>query len=298
MNADRWSAVAMAAAACAGALAGSAVAVRLLRLVHTRGTDARQVPVRVMSRIEAAVLPLRLAGSAGLIPTDRERLRLSLLFAIGGLGVGVVAAGVLAGVLLALAGGVAASRLIVTRRQRYGRSVDAGAGRAAHALADALAGGSSVRAAVPASVARLDGAIGVELDRAASDIALGLPTDEALDRLRVRSRSRRVDSIVAALRLQRRSGGELASLLRDVADAAEDAARLQDEARAATAQARFTAVLVTCFGPCAALLAELASPGTLGRIVESPSGLVLIVFAAVLQCAGSLTVSRISRITV
>ena len=70
-----------------------------------------------------------------------------------------------------------------------------------------------------------------------------------------------MDVLVAACLLQRRAGGDLARLLRDSARALEDQARLEREVRAATAQARFTALIVVLLPLGGALLAELASPG-------------------------------------
>ena len=61
------------------------------------------------------------------------------------------------------------------------------------------------------------------------------------------------DTIVAAILLQRDAGGDLAGLLRSIAAGLEEAARVEADARSATAQARFTAWLV-------ALLAASARP--------------------------------------
>ena len=79
--------------------------------------------------------------------------------------------------------------------------------------------------------------------------------------MRLRVRSPRMDTLVAACVLQRRAGGDLAGLLRESARAMEDQARLEDEVRSATAQARFTAILVVLMPVGGGLLAELASPG-------------------------------------
>ena len=54
-----------------------------------------------------------------------------------------------------------------------------------------------------------------------------------------------LDTLVAAVLLQRDAGGDLAALLRDLAAALEERGRVVADARSATAQARFTALLVT-----------------------------------------------------
>ena len=81
--------------------------------------------------------------------------------------------------------------------------------------------------------------------------------------MRRRVGSQRIDSLVAACLLQRRAGGDLARLLRERRGAIEEQARLEGEVRAATAQARFTGLLVVLLPLGGALLAELASPGYL-----------------------------------
>ena len=240
--------------------------------------------------------PLRRAGTVGLLPTGSERLRLSLVLAGGATVAGLALVGPAAGAALGLAAGASTSRLVLARRRAYGRRIDAGAARAAVVLADSLSGGRSIRGALEAAAARLQGPVGVEFARMSSDIALGLTTDEALGRLRRRACSRRIDMVVAAIRLQRRSGGDLSRLLRDIAGTAEETERLAQDARTATAQARFTGLLVGGFGPVMILLAELAAPGTTARVTASTGGVVIVAVAVAMQAAGALTIRRISRV--
>ena len=89
-----------------------------------------------------------------------------------------------------------------------------------------------------------EGAAAHELGAAARALDLGAPTDAALLALRARARSHAWDTLVAAVLLQRDAGGDLAALLRELAASAEAAVRAERDARAATAQARFTAWLV------------------------------------------------------
>ena len=91
-----------------------------------------------------------------------------------------------------------------------------------------------------------------------------------LERLRLRAADPAWDAIVAGILLQREAGGDLAGLLRDQAAALEAADRIERDARAATAQARFTARLVLALPLGAAALAELASPGLAAGLAEPP----------------------------
>jgi tight adherence protein B len=101
---------------------------------------------------------------------------------------------------------------------------------------------------------------------------------------------------VAAVLLQRDAGGDLAGLLRGVARSLEESARAAADARSATAQARFTAFIVTGLPAGAAGLAELAQPGYLLSLLASPISGVLAGTAAVLQVAALLLVRRLARV--
>ncbi|MBX5470279.1 MAG: type II secretion system F family protein [Thermoleophilaceae bacterium] len=195
-----------------------------------------------------------------------------------------------------LVGPLAVSRLLRARRERWRRSVEAGAGSLAVAVADALAGGHSLRGALIEAAPGVPGPAGEELRRTAAELALGSPTDEALEALRVRTGGHRIDTVVAACLLQRRAGGDLARLLRDCARMFEDDERLLADARAATAQARFTGVVVVLLPLGGALLAWLASPGLWRSLSGSPLTLWLAALALALQVAGAVAIRRLARV--
>ena len=73
--------------------------------------------------------------------------------------------------------------------------------------------------------------------------------------------------------------------------------RVERDARAATAQARFTARLVLLLPLGAALLTELAAPGFLIGLLADPLPAALVAVSATLQLAGLLTIRRLARST-
>ena len=109
--------------------------------------------------------------------------------------------------------------------------------------------------------------------------------------MRARVDSARLDTVVAACLLQRRAGGDLARLLRQTARAMEEEARLSGELRAATAQARFTGVLVVLLPLGGALLAELASPGWIAGLWSSFLTGWLVGIAVVLQVVAAVLIT-------
>ncbi|MEA2468227.1 MAG: tight adherence protein [Thermoleophilaceae bacterium] len=244
---------------------------------------------------ELAEAPLRL-GRDGRSPGARERRRLLAAGASVAFVAGLVLVGPGAGLVLACAGPWLVARVLAAARERYRRGVEAGAAGVALALADALGGGHSVRGAVGEAARGLSGAPGQELRRVARELALGAPTDVALEAMRARARSHGIDTIVAACLLQRRSGGDLARLLRDCSRALEDQERLDRDARAATAQARFTGLIVVMLPLGGALLAELASPGYLRSLAGSFLTAWLAGLALVMQGVAAVLIRRLGRV--
>jgi tight adherence protein B len=196
--------------------------------------------------------------------------------------------------LIAVAAGWLAPRAGQWRRERHARGLDQGGSAAAFALADAVSGGASLRASVAVAARRLHGPIAGELSRTAWELEMGAATEAALERLRSRSASRALALIVAAMQVQRHSGGDLPRVLRDVATALAQERRVLEEGRAATAQARFTAAVVIALPLCGIGLGALASPGLLARMTASPFGVGLLVAAFALQVSGALLIRRLA----
>ena len=267
--------MAAAAAAC-----GVAAAWELVLLVE--GSAPRRL-----------IAPLLAAGRQG--PSAAERRRLAVVAAASLLAAGWIVIGPAPGMLLAAAAPAAVAKAIAWRRARWRCELAAGAGVAARALADALAGGHSVRGAIAEAGSGLPGAVGEELRNAARALALGERTDAVLDELRRRARDPSWDAIVAAIALQRTSGGDLARLLRDLAAAIDERSRSEADARAATAQARMTAWIVAGLPAGAAFLAQLVDPSALGTLTATGPSTALACAALVCEIAGVLVVRAIVR---
>jgi tight adherence protein B len=140
------------------------------------------------------------------------------------------------------------------------------------------------------------GAAGHELRRVAAELATGARTEHALEALRERSPSVAVDTLVAACLVQQRAGGDLAQLLRDCARTLEEQRRLEREVSAATAQARFTGLLVVLLPLGGALLAELASPGFVAGLWGSFLTAWLVGMALVFQVVAAVLIRRMARV--
>jgi tight adherence protein B len=271
-----------------GAAAGGLVALAAREAVLASPAAARW--------IQAALEPLRRAGREGYAPSTLERRRLMVL----GTGAAVIAgwffAGASVALPLAIAGPGIAAWAISSRRRRYRVAVERALPDIAGAIADSLTTGRSLRASLPTTVTSLDGPPAVELARLGAELDLGSPTVDAIEAWRRRMRSPRVDAFAAALLSQRLAGGDLAGLLRRFAEGAAECDRATEDAKAATAQARFTGLLVVAMPTGGALFAELIQPGFLAKLLGSPASAAMLVLAAALQVAGFFAIRRLSKV--
>ena len=246
--------------------------------------------------VRFALEPLRRAGREGYSPSSPERRRLAVLGALTAIGAGWFLAGVELALPLAIAGPALATWAIGNRRRRYRRAVERSLPEVAIAVADSLSAGRSLRASLSAATVSLDGPPAVELARIGAELELGAPTVDAIGSWRRRMRSARVDAFAAALLSQRSAGGDLAGLLRRFADGAAERDRVAEDARSATAQARFTGLLVVAMPSGGALFAELLQPGFMAKLLGSPGSALLLLFAVLLQLAGFVAIRQLSRV--
>ncbi len=236
------------------------------------------------------------AGNEGYAPSTPERRRLAGLGALAAIACGWFVAGASVALPLAIAGPGLVAMVVSRRRARYRRAVETSIPDVANAVADSLTAGRSVRASLRAATASLDGPAAVELARLGAELDLGCPTAPALDGLRRRLRSARVDAFCAAVLSQRLAGGDLAALMRRFAEGSAERDRAAEDARTATAQARFTGLLVVAMPSGAALFAELMQPGFLARILTAPAAAALLASAVALQLLGFALIRRLSRV--
>jgi tight adherence protein B len=246
--------------------------------------------------VRLALEPLLRAGREGYSPSTPERRKLAVLGAGATIAAGWFAGGAAVALPLAVAGPGLAAWAISSRRARYRAAVERALPAVATAIADSLTAGRTLRASFPAAAISLDGPPAVELTRLGAELELGAPTAAAIEGWRRRMRSPRVDSFAAAVLSQRLSGGDLAGLLRRFAAGAAERDRVAEDARAATAQARFTGLLVVAMPTGGALFAELIQPGFLLGVLRAPASAFLLALAAALQAAGFVAIRRLSKV--
>ncbi|MGB7587520.1 MAG: type II secretion system F family protein [Solirubrobacterales bacterium] len=272
----------------AGAAAGGLSALAVREAVLASPAMARW--------LKLALEPLRRAGREGYAPSTLERRRLAALGAGAALIGGWLLAGSELALALAIAGPALAAWAISNRHRRYRSAVEQALPEISATIADSLTAGRSLRASLSVAASSLDGPAAVELARLGAELDLGAATANAIREWQRRMRSRRVDAFAAALLSQRLAGGDLAGLLRSFAEGAAEHDRVVEDAQAATAQARFTGLLVVAMPTGGALFAELVQPGFLGKVLGAPAAAVLLALAGALQLAGFVAIRRLARV--
>ena len=257
--------------------------------------DAAGFLPRVSSWLRSSLTPLRRAGEEGYTPDSVERRRLAIIATITVFSLAVFLTGVGPFALLAVAGPPLVFGLINRRRSRYLRRVEAAIPEVAAAVSDALSGGASLPIALVDAGRSLHGAPAREFARIRVDLSLGLTAREALEGFARRLESERVDALVTLLLTASTSGGDLVLLLRRFGEADLSRRRALKDADSATAQARYTGLMVVALPAGASLFAEMVRPGFFSAILGDPASALLLLVAALLQVFGLFVVRRLGK---
>lgn len=220
--------------------------------------------------------------------------RLLLLSVLGGAVIGFSLLG-FGGVALGMAlAPIAVRKAIESRRRRYAGKIDVCAAELATALASSLSAGRSVRGSLLTVSVSTPEPLAGELERSVVDLTLGGSVADALASLRSRTHSSRIEALAGAIELHRGSGGDLVCLMRELADAFRERDRAARDALTASAQARFTALVVAAIPVVVALVLELALPGSVSGTFSLLPTALMMASATVLVVLGVLLCQRLA----
>jgi tight adherence protein B len=127
---------------------------------------------------------------------------------------------------------------------------------------------------------------------------LGLPMGDALQNFEVRMPLQDVKIFVAALAIQRESGGNLGEILDKLSMVIRERFKILRQAEVFTAEGRMSLYILTAMPPAAAVLMYVVNPEYMGRLFTESLGHVALAAAAFLQVTGYLVIRRIVRIKV
>ncbi|MEQ9093468.1 MAG: type II secretion system F family protein, partial [Miltoncostaeaceae bacterium] len=192
--------------------------------------------------------------------------------------------------------GVAGAAVIRAGAARAASRLAAQLPQVTQSLAASVGAGLSLSRALERAAADAPEPLAGELAATVQEIGLGARVDEALELLATRVGSRDLRVLVTAIIVQRRTGGDLARALSQLAERLDERRRLERELRGVTAQARLTAWMVAALPAAAGVMAELAAPGMLRHALGDGVGPLLLVVCLALYGVGVVLVRRIGRV--
>jgi tight adherence protein B len=165
-------------------------------------------------------------------------------------------------------------------------------------LASALRAGHSLIGALSVVVEESADPTKREFGRIVTDEQLGVPLEDALDRVARRMESRDLEQVSVVAELQRRTGSNSAEVFDRVTETVRERFALRRLVRGLTAQGRLSRWVLTCLPLGLLLVIALLNPGYLHPLLHTFFGNVLLVLGAIMVTSGSLIIKRIVEIEV
>lgn len=162
-------------------------------------------------------------------------------------------------------------------------------------ISSSLRSGFAFTQAVELATKQVEQPIQGELSRFLRDVALGAPTDVALEELAARAASYDLEMMVATILVQRTTGGNLSEILDNVAETIRERERVAGEIRALTASQRLTGLILSVYPLFLAVVFYALAPDLMSVLWEEELGRALLLLAVTLQVIGIITIRRILR---
>ncbi|HSK22821.1 MAG TPA: type II secretion system F family protein [Egicoccus sp.] len=222
-------------------------------------------------------------------------------------GAGAMAAGALAlallgpdvlGVLGALVGLWAVRQWLERKRQARLEEFVAQLPELARTLSNATAAGRSLHSALTLAATDLSDPAGTELRLVAEQLRLGASVDAALDTMKQRLPSRELAVLVSTLVIQQRSGGDVVTALRAMAETLEDRKDLRREVKTIVASAVQTGYVTGGLGVLLILMVDRLQGGMIDLMARETVGQLALAATAGLYVFAFALVRRMTDIDV
>lgn len=235
----------------------------------------------VWSRINTGELPLRTiqiaSGAAVLVfvlGLVTRSLTLTMLGAIGGI--------------------VAGYAWTQRRRWTLGARVERQLPEAMTVMANALSAGSTLFQALEAAASETPPPLGPLLRRVVGRAQLATTIEDALKQLGDEVGSRDVRNLVAALAIQRTTGGDLAKLLRESVAFLREEQRLRGDAHALSAQARYSSQMIGVMPLALFAIFYALFPSFIEPLTTTTPGLLILSYCLASSALGFYLIWRIA----
>jgi len=167
-----------------------------------------------------------------------------------------------------------------------------------NAVANALKASPSLGEAIASSIGLVPSPMSQEIDVLVKEYELGTPLDLALDNLAMRVGSSTVSGTVLALKVARKSGGNLPEMLESAAAALRELARLEGVVRTKTAEGKAQAFVIGLIPVPLVLGMNAMDPHFFDPLAHSFLGNLIVAAVAVLWAAAVLSARKILNVDV
>ncbi len=159
-----------------------------------------------------------------------------------------------------------------------------------------LRAGNSFLQALQIVSKQMSGAIAQEFATTVGEINWGLPVETALSNLSDRIGTLDIELVVAAMIIQRETGGNLSEILMNIHDTIRDRVRVAGEVQALTAQGRLSGIVLSALPGGIGVLFFIISPGYISGLFTDPRGHMLIGAGVCAQLLGIFFIRKLVNI--
>jgi len=165
-------------------------------------------------------------------------------------------------------------------------------------MAGSLRAGYSLLQAVTAVVDESRPPISTEFRRVLAEARLGLPLEEALEKMAERVGSESFSWTVMAINIQREVGGNLAEVLDILADTLRDRERVRGQIKTLTAEGRLSAAILIILPFALTLMLLVVNPVYMSLLFTHPVGWMMIILTVIFMTVGIIWVKGVVAIEV
>lgn len=130
------------------------------------------------------------------------------------------------------------------------------------------------------------------------EVRLGVPMEQALQRMVQRVKSYDFDLVVTAVSIQLQVGGNLAEILDTISATIRERVRIQGEINALTAEGKLSGIIVFCLPIVLAIWLNLSQKDYFKPMIEDPGGLMAIIVVSILMVTGGFIIKKMVEIDI
>jgi tight adherence protein B len=184
---------------------------------------------------------------------------------------------------------------LLTLRNRRRRGFEAQLPEAIDILVRSLKAGHPVSAAIRMVVRELPDPIGTEFAIAADELTYGLDLETAVQNISTRVGQQDLALVVVAIGIQTKSGGNLAEILGNISKMIRERLRLRLKVKALSAEARFSALVLSILPFALFGLLLIIAPHFYGDVWTAPTVKPMLIGTALWMLIGNLVMYRMAR---